>query len=635
MFRARYTILAGVVCAWAAAVPPAVAQVSPLGSGTPAANRVLMGFERNVNTFTWNLGSMYGYADSDWRLSATERLLRTLIIGDRDNIRNEQEARIEASYQLLPLLALAGQASSFLVSDNRSSGLNDISSNSALAGLRWTPLPELAVSPMAGIAFEKQQEISERGPTYNASIILRNYLFGINAASVDMFVTAEHLDPRVQTEQRVNAELLSSFSERGANQAQVSYRRTGRDLYLPTDSAITATFGIERPIETRNEAVVNLADRLSLQPDESLEITGNLALSQRNVGKAQKYRIASSSAPVFDSNVDEFRLAVNGLVQFQDLFGARGNVRFDFSERTETYSVVSFPGAGAALFSRQQRLEQQKNNAITQMQVALNCTAPVSTRDTLAISTSAVKLAYDTPSVDNFDDRDEVFFLAAVRWMHRFSPFFSASLSGDANLRHTVYIFGARSANNTWNRVFRVTPATELRVPGVLHSKNQAEVVANYTVYDFERINPSLQSFSLRQLTISDSTVIRLTAATLLTVQLQLKVYERGELHWEAFTIRPLSFFDERSVLVLIGREIESLSASVGFRYFQQNRYRYLGSEKREEAVLQSYGPTCGAALALGSGTSVSVDGWYQLTSAAENESRATPNINLRLVWNL
>jgi hypothetical protein len=246
-----------------------------------------------------------------------------------------------------------------------------------------------------------------------------------------------------------------------------------------------------------------------------------------------------------------------------------------------------------------------------------------------------VKMQYDTPSPENFDDRDELILLTGLRWAHRFSPEFLASLNADLAMRHTVYIFAQRSANNTWNRVLRLSPSSEWRVRQSFVSRNSAEIVANYTVYDFEEAVQGQRSFSLRQLSLIDTTYLRLTGPYWIGATMLLRWYERGELRWTAFTVRPLQFFHERTLTVTVRYAGERWELSAGLRYFEQLRYSFSGGVRAYSGRLRNYGPTARLRLPVTDNTGLLIDGWLQRTQEDGRTARLTPNIVIETVWNL
>ena len=157
----------------------------------------------------------------------------------------------------------------------------------------------------------------------------------------------------------------------------------------------------------------------------------------------------------------------NVQLRYSDKSGTAGDVRFEFNERDETHTITKFDDADPIAFTKQKRVEEQKNNTIYQMQLSVNALHAFSPADTLSFSGSSVKLEYDTPE-SNPDDRDELFLIASMRWSHKFHEHLSAALTGDVSFRHLVYIFSEQSANNTWNRVFRFSPSVAARYPGIV-----------------------------------------------------------------------------------------------------------------------------------------------------------------------
>ncbi|MCB2203589.1 hypothetical protein KQI65_02480 [bacterium] len=609
------------------------AATDSLQTGGPGS--ISLGFERNVNTFLWDLGGNYRYENGPWRLTADERFQRTLIRTDRSTVKDEQSFRLDASRDLARDLAVTTSFSSFIFSDNRALGLNDLSTSKALGGVRWSPLSVLEVAPMAGVSVDNQQGIEDMGFMYTGRATLRDLFIGRSMAQGELYASAEYIDPRFQSEQRGSAELLANFGPSTMNHTQLTIRNVRREFYLAYDSTLEAQTGIGHPIESRDERVVTLSNTLRYQLLETLGLIASIDLSQRDIARARPHNRVNDENPFFDNDISEFHLNGSTQLMYDNGDGSRGSFRMEFNERDEQHSIDPFEGASTVSIARQELLEEQKNNSIEQTQLSLNFSQAVSRSDTLSLSASTVKMQYDTPSEENYDDRDELFVLAGIRWVHRFSPYFQASLASDINLRHTVFIFSERSANNTWNRVLRLAPSTELRLGRGVVSRNSAEVVANYTVYDFETASLAQRSFSLRQLTLSDSTLIHLGSDYWAEIQLHMRVYERGELRWSAFTVRPVQFFDERSMSLSLLCLRGTVQASTGLRLFEQRRYRYDGLDRVRSGLLQSLGPTASLRLRMADSADIVAEGWYQLTREDGGETRSTPNLSLRLFWNL
>lgn len=593
-----------------------------------------MAFERNVNTFTWDCAGLYALREGSWEATVNERFQRTLIKAEQESIKDEQLLVVEARRRLFGTVSLAATASSFLFTDNKSLGLSDVSTNRFLAGLRWQPLDFWILQPLAGVTFDRQQGFLDGGFSFDATSTIDRILFGNSMASGELLLSESQLSPRYQKEQKAGGRLLTTFGSASDNQLLLQVRRVHRDFYTENASAISSAAPEQRFVESRAEQSIYAADQLRYQASENAIVLAGVDALQRSIDKRRTWHDSSAATPFFDASIDEFRL--NGSLDGRlALPHTLLTARLDLFERTETHGISDFSGSNPVSFLRQQKLEEQKNNSITQMQLSLGAVHGFSAADSLSVVASTVKMTYDTPSSQNSDDRDELWFLAGSRFVHRFSSMLTAFITADVNLRHTVYIFSEQSANNAWNRVLRLSPGTELRVGERWSSKLAGEVVANYTVYDFEEASAAQKSYSLRQMTITDSTSIALTRSLSLSALLHYRLSERGALAWKAFSVRPLLLYDERSAVLAIMYSGRLYLASVGFRWFLQDRFRRVSAAWREEHSLESLGPVVHMRIGMGSGMHVVFDGWYQRTRESTGDTVFTPDLSVGVLWNL
>jgi hypothetical protein len=105
--------------------------------------------------------------------------------------------------------------------------------------------------------------------------------------------------------------------------------------------------------------------------------------------------------------------------------------------------------------------------------------------DSLAFGTSLSRLQYDTSDTSNFDDRDEFRLDFRLSEWHSFSHRLRMQVDFIASLYHLAYIFGERSADNNWNRIFRIVPKIFFIINSSVICQQNFEVLANYVDYDF------------------------------------------------------------------------------------------------------------------------------------------------------
>jgi hypothetical protein len=200
----------------------------------------------------------------------------------------------------------------------------------------------------------------------------------------------------------------------------------------------------------------------------------------------------------------------------------------------------------------------------------------------------------------------------------------------DAALSHLVYLSGLQSANNTWNRILRLRPRVTYTPEAWLLSVNTAEVLANYTVYDFEEQIQSVRSYSFRQASWTDSTSIQISNSVGFLFYGNLRVYERGVLKWKEFRERPESFFIEESYWPQLTLSVtDHLLMGVGYRYFSQTRFRYEGRERKFDRRLSNAGPTVTLAWYGRQGGRVLLEGWRETQTTNVGPSRSYSNFSL------
>ena len=126
------------------------------------------------------------------------------------------------------------------------------------------------------------------------------------------------------------------------------------------------------------------------------------------------------------------------------------------------------------------------------------------------VNLAYVKLQYDTPDKTyNNDDRDEQRFVFNIKYKYRFSPVLNMDILAYSYLFHQIYIFSEQSINNSWNRIFKLNPQVNY-ITDRIRNRLSTEVLANYTVYDFEHLITNTRSFVFRKYSFSDSISVRL-----------------------------------------------------------------------------------------------------------------------------
>ncbi|MBE0558196.1 MAG: hypothetical protein IH628_13270, partial [Proteobacteria bacterium] len=328
-----------------------------------------------------------------------------------------------------------------------------------------------------------------------------------------------------------------------------------------------------------------------------------------------------------DRTIEEFRYfgGISGSTRIWSWL--TGGFTISYDERDEKHHVLEDPGVSDSEFDRQQQSARRLNNVAKRSSLGARLLSPITRRDSLQFVGSASILRYDTPDTLNIDDRDELLIVLGLGEQHRSSDEFLVELMVEATLSHLVYLNQFTSANNNWNRILRFRARTEYTPARWLWTVNSAEVLANYTVYDFEQQVRSVKSFAFRQALWVDSTSIAFDRTLSLLFTGSVRIYERGLLKWTDFKERPEDFFLEQFYWPrFVLRVRKQLSMGVGYRFFAQDRYVYEGAERQFSRRLMSRGPTAHLSWDGADFQQAKIEGWLESQFDGGRVVRTIPN---------
>lgn len=593
-------------------------------------------FERNLNTFNWAGTVWVDTSAFGNRIRLSETFTSNIILLESGGS-SPQRLRSDQNQMLLQLqrplngeLAVRGQWSSLLYSDRKAVGLSTASINSVLGGFDYTPLPWLVLSPLAGHRWDNQIDVRDRGLSYNIGARTRNVdIDGYHIAGSGQFAR-DILDPRVLEKHFARFGAQKAFFGATRDSIEAGFSRTRREFYTSASGAL----------ESRSENIFSLVNLLDYELDPSFITSFFVSLYNRNLNKDYRPVMDLARAPAqYNTGIEEFKLDafVQGVHRTEDGFAA--SLRLSHSERTERHFARSATSgflrdtSVTPLTERQaQEQEQTKDNLARRTSLAGTLEVPVSYSDTIIVSGAASILRYDTPSEANVEDRDELLVAMSLTSAHQLSQYLHISFTLDGNLNHIVYLFGERSANNNINRVLRFSPRAVYRPFSFLTTMNRFEVLANYTVYDFEQLAGDVRSFSYRQFAWVDSTSLELSRSIGLDFFLYLKLYDRGQLNWSEFKERRENSFADKTYAVQIRYMPEpGILFALGMRYFSQTRYSYSGEQQTLDSFLRSVGPTCVILWQVSPYSEVGVRGWYEHRRLADGATQSLANMTLNI----
>lgn len=257
--------------------------------------------------------------------------------------------------------------------------------------------------------------------------------------------------------------------------------------------------------------------------------------------------------------------------------------------------------------------------------------------DTVEFSGAIGLYRYDTPDTLNTFDKDEQTISAGVGWSRRFSRRMSFAVESQVYLTHLVYLFGESSGDNNWNRVIRLAPSVEYVYPDLLGNRLTAELVANYTDYDFESPDGEVRGRSFRELRLRDSLAVLLPSRYGIRLEIEGRIAERGAFDWELFaeSLLDRTRTELLEIEIFRGRDSTSIFGVGG----KATRFATFlvdprgGLEPATERV--SVGPTGRILADVGRSTRLEASGWYEFRFVDGDADENIPWLFLALVLRL
>ena len=497
--------------------------------------------------------------------------------------------------------------------------------------MEYLPLEQVLIEPLIGVRTDNQIDQRDRGASYLLRASADGLEYNGYRALLRGRVQYDRLDPRTVESDSVLVAIRKSFLQETRNAMQFRFTRNRRDFYFTPDSAVRRAYGVSENIESRTENNFSAGDSLDYSLGDGALLTFQGNMLTRHIGRETRYRTSADSR--VSTDIDELRIegSIEASMRGGDWFA--GSARFLYQERDEQHRARDNPLYDAFKnINALTGVEEAKNNHSRRTALSSSASAALSPSDTLGLTASGSILRYDTPSASTLDDRDELWYILNFTAAHRFNRYLHVSLSADANLTHIVYIGSARSADNTWNRIFRLSPRAQYSPVENCSTINRFEVLANYTVYDFEYLSSDTRSFAFRQFAWVDSTQYRLSRRFSAEWYNYLRFYERGDFRWDDFAERPVNAFEDKTFQGSVSYYLnEGLLFSVGIRYFSQYRFGYIGSERHLERFFRSVGPTCLVRWTAGRRTEFSLSGWFEHQTMSDQPASRSANMTMSL----
>lgn len=592
-----------------------------------AQNLLQFKIARELSNFYWTGLLNYSFLDSSNELYISEKFSEMIIKTDRKFIRDDNDFRF-GFYKGISKLKLGLAFNSVSFADDKLGGLSRASSSEFLFGGKIYPSLKFALYAMVGYKLDYQLGQKDKGWTYMISSDTAEFVISESRLRANLYHSEDFITSRKNISSALNLTMMRKFTPDIESKIEFFVRRIKRDFYFYADSNLQKMYGINFNIDGRDEKVISGQAVLAYPLFENFLLNLDFSVGGRNIAKLIRYKTQS----LYDSNIEEFVLNTSVGLSYESE-KLRANIKVNYSERNEVHAPQSHQLMSEASFFRIKQIEEQKNNQSLRRNISAEISLNVSKRTTFGGMFYISLFRYNTPSNLNDDDRDELLQIFRIFLRVKMLEDIEVEIPLDLNNQHLVYIFSTRSVNNNWNRIIKLSPIVNFE-SGRVRNRASFSVLANYTVYDFEAQVSTVKSYIFRQFYLNDSISFPVFSRISFEGNVQLIFSESGRLIWKEFKERPAIFISINEYSFKLNYSLnDGTRFSLGYRLFDERRFRFVELSKVPDSRITASGPTCGIEIE-NKKFKLSLDGWVERLKFGDRISNV-PNLNLNLTFNL
>lgn len=583
-----------------------------------------LGFKQEFNTYVWQAHfSKLFLLSNRWNLAVTERFRSSLLklATQSDKWKEDQYLQMSVGYRLSPVLHAQTQATSIVFLDKLTGLYNDVRTHALATGLTYTPRHNISGGLMAGPKWDSRLSRSDRGWSFLANTQVSQVNWQDYENSLNVSFGQDRLATRRNQNWNLNYGLFREFAAMTFDSLTILNSSYRRDNYLSAAG----------DVESLRESYKGVENVIRYQLSAPLALRWKTGLGYRNVavwsfsgGQEQKKRRRNDQR------------YSNELVLYYQRPQLTSHAVLSFWSQQQKYDIdlgkIDLPFSGRTAFIT-------PDNEINRLSLLTSLGWRIADSDSLGAFFSVSRFRYDTPDTNNFDDRDELRINTRLVERHRFREWLWLELEASVNLYHMVYVFGERSADNNWNRIFRLRPSVIFTPHKRLRWSQSFEVLANYVEYDFESLSGLPRSFVFRKFAMDDSVRLELFNRTVLLLDYRLQLEENGQLFWERWSERVLATRRNQWFHIFWRYEMKKpFYFSPGYSYYLREEWRHRrssgGLEIRERfAVFSSQGPAMRIYYAPSTKTRLLLEAIRYAVDPPDQKKYFINNIEMELSW--
>jgi hypothetical protein len=577
--------------------------------------------ERFASTHTTSL-----YADYQLQQGIVTGRMRSYLVSSttllNDPVTKDQiDTYIDMSYPLPSRMSLFMLAEGTLTNDLKRDliipGLNNTAATFLGIGGRVSDSAGNRIGLGIGGTYNRQLNAEDAGTALYGEVVGQTDIGGYRV-QLDGQGHWYNIAPRHNSNGYLDFQVTRRFEEGAYGDLHGRYDLINTDLYIKRNEEDIRRYGglTYDGLQARNERRMMLNSTLGYPAGDALLFDVNLTMNNSLIAQQEE----SEGLPPLPRTPDPFRYAREDL-SIGTSFGlhwtphrTRLGLQLNYFTNEERNTVDPTAAVSEAELKRKRETGRQSDFVSQQLMLGGSLEYRLARYDTLSADASVSIYRYDTPDTANKFDKDEQSIRAQIRYARSFNPRLAFAIYGQIFLTHLVYLFGENSNDNNWNRVFRLAPSVRYNLGDDFQNVLEAEVLANYTQYDFEGRTQTIRGRSFRELRIRDSFALALSGTLRLAAQGDLRVSERGSFDWVQFAESPLERTRIEGVEAeLVTSSIGGMNFGIGARLSRAKTYTASTRGTLEPSSDRtSVGPTARIEIHLSEHSEILFSGWWE-----------------------
>ncbi len=582
-----------------------------------------LGFRQEFNTYVWNYSfHTHKRLSSRSSIEINERFRSSMLeLSAGEKWKDDQNLDLTFRYSLLNNTRLVGRLSSIVYRDKQSGFNNDIQVHDGSLGLTITPRPQVHLQASAGPKWDRRFDQNDSGLYYSFDAAADHIEWEEYDHSLRFALGEDRFADRRNKDLNAGYRVKKIFTPGTMDSLHIYTWQRRRDNYT----------SLRGDIESFQEHVSGIHNTLTYRMSPAFHLLAQTLFLNKDV------QVSSFSADTLQKsrkrNDEMINQSVIGRI---DADGIEGEVEFSYNAQSQLYDVGKSSVKNP--FSRRTAFITPDNQS-ERYYLGTRFNIRLSDADRIYAFASTSRFKYDTPDTNNYDDRDELRINSRLVFEHIFNKSLKLNLNIGVNLYHMVYIFGERSADNNWNRIFRLNPTIYYRIGERFRLSQSFEVLANYVDYDYEEVDSAIRSFVFRKFAVYDSLSCRISRRTVVSMDYRLQLEENGQLLWEKWSEKIISTRRNQWLHIFVHYNYNELfTLSPGYTLYLRDQWRYQPDQhgnqvRNKQGTFAGYGPILRIRYAPSAKLNLIFDAVRQAVKNVDQKRYYFNNIDIKLNW--